>query len=55
MFQTEAVGKLKTHILYSVTFLKSHAIYEIMRKNLVELDRPHRWQYGTCALHAGYL
>jgi len=42
MFQTEAVGKVKTHILYSVTLLKNHAVYEIMWKNLVELDRPHR-------------
>ena len=33
------VEKIKTHILCSITFiLKNHAIYEIMWKNIVELD-----------------
>jgi len=42
MFQTKVVGKIKTHILCSVTFLKNHAAYEIMWKNIVELGRPHK-------------
>jgi len=45
MFETEAVEKIKTHILFSITFLfffnkENHAIYEIMWKNIVEPGRP---------------
>jgi len=40
MFQTKAVEKIKTHILCSITFPKNCAIYEMMWKNVVELDRP---------------
>ena len=40
MFQAKVVEKIKTHILYSVTFFsESGALYEIMYKNMVELDR----------------
>jgi len=45
MFQTKAVEKIKTHILYSVTFLKK--IVQFMRycaKNMVEPDRPQIWR-----------
>ena len=39
MFQTKVVEKVKTHILYSVTFFfKNHAVYEILQKNLAELE-----------------
>jgi len=38
MFQTEAVDKIKTHILCSITFFDYRTIYEIMRKNIVELQ-----------------
>jgi hypothetical protein len=35
------VEKIKTHILCSVTlFFENPAVYEIMWKNTVELDRP---------------
>jgi len=35
------VEKIKTHILCSINFiLKNHAIYELMWKNIVELDMP---------------
>jgi len=34
------IKEIKTHILCSITFLKSHAIYEIMWKNIVEWSRP---------------
>ena len=41
-FQAKAVEKIKTRILCSVTFfLKNCAIYEIMWKNMIEVDRPH--------------
>jgi hypothetical protein len=30
-----------THFIFS-NFFKNHAVYEIMWKNLVELDRPYR-------------
>ena len=34
--------KIKTHILGSIIFFpKNRAVYEIMLKNIVELDRPH--------------
>jgi len=41
MFQTKVVEKIKTHILYSVTFFpENRAVYEIMWKNIVERGRP---------------
>jgi hypothetical protein len=41
MFQTKVVEKIKTHILWSVTFFSENsAVYEIIRKNMVEPDRP---------------
>jgi hypothetical protein len=41
MFQTNVVGKIKTHILCSVIFfLEKCAIYETMWKNIVNPDRP---------------
>jgi len=52
MFQIKVVEKIKPHILYLITFFENRAVYEIMWKNMVT---PVRWQYGTCALHAGYL
>jgi len=35
----KVVEKIKTHILYSITLPENHAMYEIMWKNVVELDR----------------
>jgi len=41
MFQTEVVEKIKTHILYSVTFFsENQAVYEIMWQNMVQTGRP---------------
>ena len=40
MFQTEVLEKIKTRILCSVKFSENRAVYEIMWKNMVELDRP---------------
>jgi len=43
-------------ILCSVIFFENRAVYEIMWKNNVELDRPQMTiQHGACALHAVYL
>jgi hypothetical protein len=54
MFQANVVEKIKLHILRSVTFLfENRAFYEIMWKNIVELDWPQITKYGACALHAG--
>jgi len=40
------------HILYSVTFTENSLVYEIMRKSVVESDRPHLTILGgACALH----
>jgi hypothetical protein len=41
MFQTKEVEKIKTHVLFSMTFFpENRAIYETMWKNMVDLDRP---------------
>jgi len=40
MFWTKVAEKINTHITCAVIFLKSHAIYEIMWKNIVEQGRP---------------
>jgi len=53
MFQTRVVERSKTHILCSITFFLNRAVYEMMQENVVE--EGHIWQYGTCALHTGYL
>ena len=41
MFQTKVVEKIKTQILFSVTFFffENRAVYEIMWKNIVERGR----------------
>jgi len=39
MFQTKVVEKIKTHILFSVTFFLNRTVYEIMWKNIVEPSR----------------
>ena len=36
MFQTKFVEKIKTHILYTVTFFENHAFYEITWKNILQ-------------------
>ena len=39
MFQTEVVEKIKTHVLFSVTFFENRVVYEKMWKNYVEPAR----------------
>jgi len=52
MFLAKVVEKIKRHILCLVAFflIENHAIYEKMWSGA-----GHIWQYGACALHAGYL
>ena len=40
MFETKLVEKIKTHILWSITFCENRAVFEIMWKHIVEPDRP---------------
>jgi hypothetical protein len=40
VFQTNAVEKIKTHILCSTIFFENHAVYEIIWKNTVESEGP---------------
>jgi hypothetical protein len=39
MFQTNTAEKIKKYILFSITIFENFAIYEIMWKNIIELDR----------------
>jgi hypothetical protein len=39
MLQTNLEEKIKTHILCSITFSESRAVFETMWKNMVEPDR----------------
>jgi hypothetical protein len=40
MFQTKDVEKIKTHFLYSIFFPENRTVYEIMRINIIEANRP---------------
>jgi len=55
MFQTKVVDKVKTHVLCSKPFFENGAVYEIMWQKYCNSRTGHRWQYGQCALHAGYV
>jgi hypothetical protein len=49
MYHTIVVEKTKTYILYSLTFSKNRAVFEIMWMNMVETDRPQTTiKCGTC-------
>jgi len=44
-----------THFVFNfLFFLENRAVYAIMWKNIVDRTG-HRWQYGACTFHAGYL
>ena len=52
---TKCVEKIKTRILRSVkSFRKSCRLWDNMVKTW-HTRTGHRWQYGSCALHCGYL
>ena len=42
MFQIKVLEKIKTHILYAVTFYENRAVFEVMSKNMVEPERTHK-------------
>jgi hypothetical protein len=51
MFPANFVEKIKTHILYSITFfLENRAVYEICGKKLYS-QTDHRWKYKTAQAH----
>jgi hypothetical protein len=57
MFQTNVAEKVNSHILCSTLFFffrKSYNLWDNVEK-LCGAGAGHRWQYGPCALHAGYL
>jgi len=54
VFQTKAVEKIKTHILFSITFFENLAVYKIMWK-LLYSRTGYTWQNGECTVRAGYL
>jgi hypothetical protein len=48
------VEKMKTRILYSITFFENRTVYEIMSKNIVEIEGPLMTsQHGAYALLVG--
>jgi len=53
MFQTKVAEKIKTNILYSVTFFLLCHLWDIVEKYCSRAG--HKWQCGECALHTGYL
>jgi len=54
MFQTKVVEKIKTHFVFGNFFFENRSVCEIMWK--IWYSRTgHRWEYGACALKAGYL
>jgi hypothetical protein len=57
MYQTNVAKKTKTHVLCSITFFpRNRAVNEIMRKNILEPERPQMTiDDGSCALRAGLL
>ena len=53
MFYIKLLRKLK-HFLCSIAFSENRAVYEIMSKNMVELEGPQMTsQYGVNEFHAG--
>jgi hypothetical protein len=53
IFQIQFVEKIKTNILYSVTFSENCAAYEITLKNMEPERQQMTIKYGACALPAG--
>ena len=57
MLLTKLVKKIKTHLIFNKFHFFFSKIMPFMRqcgKTMLSWTG-HRWQYGTCALHAGYL
>jgi hypothetical protein len=55
MFQAKFLEKLK-HFLFNSLFSKSRSIYEIMWKNIVQLEMPKMTVgHEACAFYAGQI
>jgi hypothetical protein len=50
MFQIKVVEKVKVHILCSVTFSDSRAVYEIVWKNVLGSEAAHDNMAARCFL-----
>jgi len=48
-------GNQNTHFRFSNFFTENHAVWEITWIKYCTAGTDHRWQYGACALHPGYL
>ena len=48
MFQKTVFEGIKTHILYPITFFEVTAVYEVMWKDVVELDGPQMTMWRMC-------
>ena len=48
IFQEKVEGKIKTHILFPVSFFESRTVYEKMWKNIVECHRPQTTIWCMC-------
>jgi len=57
MIETKIVEKVKTLILFSITFLKNRAIYEIMWKNIkLGWPRMTKWHmHFSCVIFIAFL
>jgi len=52
MFPANVVEKIKTHILYSITFFfENRTVYEINVEKIWYSQTDHRWQYKTAHAH----
>jgi len=54
MLQTKVVEKIKIHEYVQNCFSKVVPFMRQWRK-ILQSQAGHRWQYGACTLHAGYL
>ena len=54
MVKTTVVEKIKT-LVYSINIVENRVVYEITWEKILYSRTGHRWKYGACALHAGYL
>jgi len=48
VFQTKVAQEIKTHFLVTNFFVKNHAFFEIMWKNIVEWGRPQMTMWHMC-------
>jgi len=53
MFQTKVLEKIKTHILYSITFFLSKIVPLWHNAEKYGRARQDTWKYGARALHVG--